>query len=75
MATIVWTVSAQRDLRDIHDHIARDSERYAPLIVERIHAAIAPLESFPESGRTVPEAPGSRYCEVIVALLKLGSGQ
>ena len=35
-------------------------------MVERIHATVERLRDFPESGRIVPEYPGSALREVIV---------
>ena len=45
--------------------MARDSVRYATLLAERIVAAVDRLESFPESGRVVPEVGDESLREVI----------
>ena len=67
MASLVaWTSRAVDDLREIHDFVARDSERAAEALVERIVRATERLGPFPESGRTVPELPRLAYREVIV---------
>jgi addiction module RelE/StbE family toxin len=50
-----WTPQAAEDLAAIRDFIARDSPRYATLVVERIVTAVDVLEQFPLSGRIVPE--------------------
>jgi addiction module RelE/StbE family toxin len=49
-----WTPQAAEDLAAIRDFIARDSPRYAVLVVERIVTAVDILEQFPLSGRIVP---------------------
>ena len=55
MAGIGWTSQAADDLEDIAEYIARDSEQYARLLVIDVLAAVDRLESFPLSGRVVPE--------------------
>jgi plasmid stabilization system protein ParE len=45
--------------------VARDSEHYANLLVERIVAAIDRLEFFPLSGRVVPEVGDESLREVV----------
>lgn len=65
MAEVVWTRPSQQQLREIRRFIARDSERYAQLTVERIQNTVRRLEEFPQSGRTVPEVDGTPYREVI----------
>jgi addiction module toxin, RelE/StbE family len=50
-----WTPQAAEDLAAIRDFIARDSPRYAAIVVERIVTAVDILEQFPLSGRMVPE--------------------
>ena len=55
MTPVRWTPQAAEDLAAIRDFIARDSPRYATLVVERIVTAVDVLEQFPLSGRIVPE--------------------
>ena len=55
MTPVRWTLQAAEDLAAIRDFIARDSPRYAVLVVERIVTAVDILEQFPLSGRIVPE--------------------
>ncbi len=43
------------DLEAIREFIARDSQHYADLVVERLVTAVDILEQFPQSGRIVPE--------------------
>ena len=60
MSRVVWTPQAIADLEAIRDYIHRDSEKYASLVGERIIEAVGSLESFPLSGRVVPEC-GDEY--------------
>ena len=52
---ILWTLQAVEDLTGIRDYIARDSNTYARLIVERLYYAVGQLVEYPDSGRIVPE--------------------
>ena len=55
MTAIRWMPQAVEDLEAIGEFIARDSRRYAELVVERLVTAVDILEQFPQSGRIVPE--------------------
>jgi toxin ParE1/3/4 len=66
MARVGWSVEARADLREIKRWIARDSPRYASAMEARVRAAVRQLGRFPESGRTIPEAPQGPYRELIV---------
>ena len=55
MSRIHWTPQASGDLDDIHEYVKRDSPAAATALVVRLLTAIDQLESFPQSGRTVPE--------------------
>lgn len=46
-------------------YVARDSVRYAALLVERIVASVERLETFPLSGRVVPEFDDDSLREVV----------
>jgi len=52
---IVWAPEAIQDVEAIRAYVARDSARYADLVVERIVAAVGRLEKNPRSGRMVPD--------------------
>ena len=67
MAEVTWSALALEDLRQIHQFISKDSKQYAAILVRSVRSAAERLEKFPESGRLVPELPGSRYREVIVS--------
>ena len=66
MTPIRWSPESVADLGSIRDFIARDSEHYAQLVIQRLVGAIEQLSLFPTSGRLVPEAPGSDLREIII---------
>ena len=55
MVKLIWTAFALEDLRLIHEYISLDSKRYADRLVEKLITRVDQLESFPKSGRVVPE--------------------
>lgn len=55
MVKIVWTELALEDLKIIHDFIAQDSTSYASRFIEKLLARVKQLETFPRSGKIVPE--------------------
>ncbi len=55
MAQVSWTKLAIEDLKSIYEHISIDSEQYAWRVVEKITERAGQLETFPVSGRIVPE--------------------
>jgi toxin ParE1/3/4 len=63
---ILWSPQALLDLESIRDYIARDSPRYAELVIRRLVAAVERLEAFPQSGRIVPERNTEDVREIIV---------
>jgi addiction module RelE/StbE family toxin len=65
MVKIVWTDSAIQDLNDIGDYIARDSERYAELTVDKLFYSVDILEEYPKSGKMVPEFEDENIREII----------
>ena len=65
MTRVIWTRGAVEDVEAVKAYVARDSVRYATLLAERIVAAVDRLESFPESGRMVPEVGDESLREII----------
>ena len=65
MTAIIWSPQALRDVESIRAYIAQDSPRVAELVVGRIIKAVERLQSFPESGRKVPERNDPEIREVI----------
>jgi toxin ParE1/3/4 len=62
---LLWSPQAVEDVEAIRSFVARDSEHYANLLVERIVAAVDRLGSFPLSGRVVPEVGNELLREVV----------
>ena len=62
---VVWTDSAIGQLTNIYDFIARDSDRYALRMIDRITDRSKQLAAFPESGQMVPEYQNATIREVI----------
>jgi toxin ParE1/3/4 len=69
--TIRWSPQAADDLASIRAFIARDSARYATLVVQRIAAAIDLLASSPQMGRVVPEIGDPDVREIIVGAYRI----
>lgn len=65
MVKIVWTEFALEDLRLIHDYIAKDSKTYADRLIDKLIARVDQLETFPKSGRVVPEFDNTDIRELI----------
>ncbi len=61
---IVWTDSARRNLRTIHDYIAQNSPAYAKRMVDRLTHCSKQITVFPLSGRVVPEFEVGQIREV-----------
>jgi len=61
---ITWSQQSLQDLRAIHDFIARDSDLYASLTVERIVERIERVSLMPTLGHPVHEHPKSGLREV-----------
>jgi plasmid stabilization system protein ParE len=62
---VIWTEQALARLIEIQDFIARANPDAADRLVDRIVERGEGLARFPETGRTVPELPGTGIREVI----------
>ena len=62
---VIWTDTAKRNLRTIHDYIARDSPTYAKRMVDRLTSRSKQIGAFPLSGRAVPEFDAGQIREVV----------
>ena len=71
MTRVIWTREAVEDVEAIKAYVARDSIRYATLLAERIVAVVGRLDSFPESGRVVPEVGDESLPEVIYGAYRI----
>jgi toxin ParE1/3/4 len=65
MVKITWTDSAIQDLSDIGEYIAKDSQRYAEITVERLFNSVDILEEYPRSGKMVQEFEDENIRELI----------
>lgn len=52
---IFWTTSAEHDLKEVIDFIARENPENALKILTEIRKKTSELKSYPERGRIVPE--------------------
>ena len=71
MTPIRWSPEAVADLESIRDFIARDSEHYARLVIQRLVASVDQLSEFPSLGRVVPEIRSEHLRELIVGSHRL----
>ncbi|MCG8448297.1 MAG: type II toxin-antitoxin system RelE/ParE family toxin [Pirellulales bacterium] len=62
---VVWSENAIAHLTDIFEYIARDSERYASRMVDRITSRSKQIGFAPESGQVVQEFEHPQVREVI----------
>lgn len=67
MVQVTWVPRAQRDLKEIWDYIALDSERYAEAVVLRLTGATRILHEQPLLGKPVPEIGLPEFRELVVA--------
>ena len=65
MMHVEWTRSAIADLVGIFEYIAKDSERYALSVIDRLTRRTEQIELFPFSGEFVPEYRNEQIREVI----------
>ena len=65
MVKVVWAELALEDLKLIHEYISVDSKRYADRFIEKLITRVDQLESFPKSGRVVPEFNSDSIRELI----------
>jgi plasmid stabilization system protein ParE len=63
---VIWSTPALNDVEGIAAFIARDSERYAASVVQRIIEAVELAAEFPTMGRRVPELRNDAIREVLV---------
>ena len=62
---IIWSNPAISDLENIKNYIAKDSQYYALLFIEKIIEAVGNLSKFPKIGRIMPECNNSNIREII----------
>jgi plasmid stabilization system protein ParE len=62
--SIIWSAQARGDLHAIRDFIARDSEHYAKLQIERLISRVEQASAMPSRGHPVHEFAESGLREV-----------
>jgi len=62
---VFWTDKAVEQLAAIHAYVSQVSPQYADRLVDRITRRTEQIESFPVSGRMVPEMQLEQIREVI----------
>lgn len=65
MVKVIWTEFSVEDLRSIHAYISQDSKVYADRFIEKIISRVEQLETYPQSGRVVPEFHNDTLRELI----------
>jgi toxin ParE1/3/4 len=65
MVNIKWTVQSLEDIENIALFIARDSEKYAKIQVQRFFLRVENLKTKPNTGRIVPEISDHTIRELI----------
>ena len=65
MASIRWSSQARNDLQAITDYYRDVSPSYAERFEERMFEATRRLETYPRSGRMIPEAEDEQLREIV----------
>ena len=65
MVRVIWTDFAISDLNDIGEYIAKDSEKYAKVVIQNLFESTELLESHPKAGRIIPEFKNKNIRELI----------
>jgi addiction module RelE/StbE family toxin len=65
MAQVVWSERAVADLEQIGSYIAKDSVRYAGMVVGKLFSRTEILKTNPYLGRMVPEFSNAAIRELI----------
>ena len=65
MAAVIWSPQARGDLAAIEDYYLGVAPEYADVVVDGLLASVRRLESFPLSGRAVPEIADASIREVV----------
>jgi toxin ParE1/3/4 len=68
---IVWSREALDDTERIAEYIAKDSEAYAAITVQRFFSEMEELALFPKMGRALPEIDDDAYRDWIVGAYRI----
>lgn len=65
MAEVIWTPQARADVEAIEAYYLEVAPAYADVVVDGLLSSTRRLETFPRSGRAVPEVADAAIREVI----------
>ena len=65
MARVIWSPQALADLRKTRNYFIHEAPAYAYSLVDSLFNAVERLETFPNSGRMIPEIGDPSLREVI----------
>ena len=68
---VIWTLPAERDLKEIREYIAKDSLLYAQKVSEEIVELSESLTQLTRRGRIVPEVEDENIREVFLYSYRL----
>jgi toxin ParE1/3/4 len=66
VAEVNWTTQSIEDINSIAEFISKDSRKYADALVDSFFSSALILESYPFSGRIVPELNDKAIRELII---------
>jgi toxin ParE1/3/4 len=69
--TIIWTVTAYKDLQNIVEYISQDSMYYALAFYDDVMDKAQTLNDFPHRGRVVPEMDDPEMREIFIHRYRL----
>jgi len=69
--TIIWTVTAYKDLQNIVEYISQDSMYYAMAFYDDVMDKAQTLNDFPHRGRVVPEMDDPVMREIFIHRYRL----
>ncbi|MNW40968.1 Plasmid stabilization system protein ParE [Fontibacillus panacisegetis] len=69
--TIIWTVSAYKDIQNIVEYISQDSMYYAMAFYDDVMDTAQTLNEFPQRGRVVPEMDDPEMREIFIHRYRL----
>lgn len=69
--TVIWTVTAYKDLQNIVEYISQDSIYYAMAFYDDVMDTSQTLNEFPQRGRVVPEMDDPEMREIFIHRYRL----
>lgn len=71
MVKVTWTLQSIEDMQNIAEYISKDSLKYARIQVSDFFETAKILETYPKSGRIVPEFSNTQIREIIIGYYRL----